>query len=249
MLDLKVQEISGKLVVDSRLVAEGLGIKHKNFLSTIYKYQTEIEQEFGQVAFETETVTNAVGAVNLAHFAYLNEDQSIYLMTLSRNTEQVRTCKRNLVKAFSEAKKIIPAQNTRIRELELEVELAKQNNYSIDRLTLLSQLHGVPTTMALLGRAEAVLEVEKPTVEIIDERHNVKFSGQTLKQVQEYLNQKYGTNFKNGAAIKKKLKALNKDDLIAQTLRSISSDYIPREYLEVVYKILTSGNRQMLLGE
>ena len=70
-----------------------------------------------------------------------------------------------------------------------------------------------------------------------------------MKQVQEYLNTNFGTNYKNGAAIKKKLLALGRDDIIAQTLRSIASDYIPEEYLEETYKLLTAGNRQMLLGE
>ncbi len=46
--------------------------------------------------------------------------------------------------------------------------------------------------MFLLGRREVVLKAEKPTVEIIDECHNVKFSGQTLKKVQEYFNKKSG---------------------------------------------------------
>ncbi len=255
MSQLKVQQLDGILVVDSRLVAWELGIKHKNFLATIEKYKTEIEQDFGHLAFETETVTNSVGAVNEIRFAFLNEDQSIYLMTLSRNTVKVRQCKRNLVKAFVEAKKIIteviPAQNSRIRELELQVELAKLNNNWIEHITLLSQLHGAPTTMALMGRSDAVVEIEKPTIEIIDERHNqpIKFKGQTLKQVQEYLKQKHGIKFKNGADIKRKLKRLGREDLVAQTLRSIAADYIPDEYLEEAYQLLSSGKRQLILGE
>ena len=72
-------------------------------MNNIRKYLTEIEQ-FGQVIFETATVTNSVGAVNQASFCYLNEEHATFVMTLSRNTKKVIQCKLNLVKAFKEAK-------------------------------------------------------------------------------------------------------------------------------------------------
>jgi len=102
---LTVIEKENKLVVDSRLVAEELGIKHKAFLETIRKHKETIESAFGHLTFETATVKNSVGAVNQATVCYLTEDQATFVMTLSRNTEQVVQCKVNLVKAFSEAKK------------------------------------------------------------------------------------------------------------------------------------------------
>ncbi len=103
--------------------------------------------------------------------------------------------------------------------------------------------------MALLGRSEGFVEVEKPTIEIIDDKHNVSFKGQTLKQVKDYLKKRYGLNFKSGAQIKCYLEQLGQAGLIAQTKRSILSDYIPEENLEEVYRILTGGNRQLFLGE
>lgn len=103
MANLQVIEKQDALVVDSRLIAEELEIQHKNFLETVRKYQPEIE-EFGHLAFETCTVTNSVGAVNSVVFCYLNEEQATYVMTLSKNTEKVRKCKRNLVKAFVDAR-------------------------------------------------------------------------------------------------------------------------------------------------
>lgn len=42
---------SSQLVVDSRLVAESLGIQHKTFIKTVRKYQTETEQAFGILRF------------------------------------------------------------------------------------------------------------------------------------------------------------------------------------------------------
>ena len=106
MSNLAVIEISGQNVVDSRLVAENLAIEHKSFIRLIRKYATQL-QAFGQLGFEIATVTNSVGAINQLTFCYLNEEQATFVMTLSKNTERVVQCKLNLVKAFSDARKLV----------------------------------------------------------------------------------------------------------------------------------------------
>ena len=112
-------------------------------------------------------------------------------------------------------------------------------------------LHGAATVLALRGQENQLVEVEKPVVEVIDKRHNqnIKFTGQTLTQIKDYLKDKYGVKFKSGNEIKLRLQKLGREDLIAQTPRSILSDYVPTQYLQEVYQLLTGGNRQMLLGE
>jgi Rha family phage regulatory protein len=108
MTDFSVfQHEDGALVVDSRLVAQRLGIKHENFMETVKKYKTQTEQAFGQFRFETGTVSNSVGAVNETRFVFLTEDQATFLMTLSRNSPEVVQCKLELVKQFSEAKRLL----------------------------------------------------------------------------------------------------------------------------------------------
>ena len=122
---LKVTEYDGILVVDSRLIAQELGIQHKNFLATLSKYIDEIEEDWGQVAFETETVINSVGASNPVKFALLTEQQATLLMTYSRNTQQVRKCKRQLVKAFEKAKQTLGNEfQLRVGTLESKLEMA-----------------------------------------------------------------------------------------------------------------------------
>jgi phage regulator Rha-like protein len=106
MSNLTVIKIDDSLVVDSRLIAEDLGIKHKNLFQNIRNHQTAIEY-FGQLRFKNETVYNSVGAGNEVAFCYLNEEQATFVMTLSRNTPKVIKCKQNLVRAFSDAKKVI----------------------------------------------------------------------------------------------------------------------------------------------
>ena len=103
MSNLTIQELNSVLVVDSRLIAESLGIAHKNLLATIDKYKQQIESTFGIIAFETRKSKRG----KPEKFAWLNEEQTTFLMTLSRNTERVVQCKVELVKAFAEAKRII----------------------------------------------------------------------------------------------------------------------------------------------
>ncbi len=179
------------------------------------------------------------------------------LLRDSSVAKAVRTALLDLVE------KVVPAQAIELERLRLEnenlhlqvklsqqnVELSKENNIYLERLNLLTCLHGLPGTMALLGRPEGFVEVEKPTIEVIDEKHNVSFKGQTLKQVKDYLKKRYGFNFKSGAQIKSYLEQLGQEGLIAQTKRSVLSDYIPEENLEAVYQVLTGGARQLLLGE
>ena len=47
MSSLAVVEQNKKLVIDSRLIAEDLGIQHKNFLATIDKYKNDVEKKCG----------------------------------------------------------------------------------------------------------------------------------------------------------------------------------------------------------
>ena len=107
MSNLSINERNGVLVVDSRLVADSLLIKHKNFLATIDKYLSQIESSFGAVAFQTREFKTKQGNRSVERYAYLTEEQAIFLMTLSRNTQRVVQCKIQLVKAFSEAKKLL----------------------------------------------------------------------------------------------------------------------------------------------
>jgi phage regulator Rha-like protein len=113
MSNLSVLERNGALVVDSRLIAQELGIEHRALLQTLDKYLDKI-QGFGVVTFEMSKPSEGSKGGRPERVAYLSEDQATLLMTFSRNTERVVECKVALVKAFSEAKRVIkeaiPAQ-------------------------------------------------------------------------------------------------------------------------------------------
>ena len=132
MSNLTVTERDSVLVVDSRLIAQDLGITHKSLFETLDNYLHRIEAAFGVVRFETEKPLKGSKGGRPERVAYLTEDQSTLLMSFSRNTPRVVDCKVALVQAFSQAKQLIkqaiPAQNVEIERMKLDLALiqAKQ---------------------------------------------------------------------------------------------------------------------------
>lgn len=110
MADLHAFEHSeGVLVVDSRLIAPRLGIAHKNFLATIDKFAYKMAGSpvLKAPAFQTRLVQRRQGGSYEERWALLTEPQANFLMSLSRNTEQVVQCKLELAEAFEKAKALL----------------------------------------------------------------------------------------------------------------------------------------------
>ena len=237
------------LVVDSRLIALELGIEHRALMQTVKKYLTEI-QEFGTLAFEMREFKTAQGNTSKETYCYLNEEQATFLMTLSRNTSQVIACKRNLVKAFTQAKQIIkeviPAQSGRIRELELELELTKAKTYYLDRRDAIRLIHGAEVLALLDGRPDIVIEkIEKVTETIICKNgRNVSFEGRSTAELGKEL------GFKSGKELERWLEKTGHSHLVCQGLRINQASYIPTENLKEVKQLFSKvRNRQLLIGE
>ena len=72
----KISDPNGHVfVVDSRLLAERLGIQHESFLKTLDTYRTQTEQAFGSLRFEIGVKKRAVGATRF-RYCLLTEDQA-----------------------------------------------------------------------------------------------------------------------------------------------------------------------------
>ena len=241
MSNLAVTEYNGQNVVDSRLIAEELGIEHKNFLATIRKYETQV-MDFGHLAFETRTVSNSVGAVNREVFCYLNEQQSTFLMTLSRNTPKVVECKKALVEAFGKAKKMITSQGDRIRELELELELRKVEQKLLDTRNTIVQTCPEPIQQRILG-----YQVIKET-EII-ERHVTPegtFDGVGIT----YLQKRYGfKTTKQAWDFLERIGYGRESGKWETSLAAVERMQLPREALDRIDEFFPSATRQRFLGE
>lgn len=160
---LQVIDRLGKLVVDSRLVAEALGIDHHNFLATLYEYQTEAEQAFGVYLFETDKPKNGSKGGRPTKYVLLTEDQATFLMTLSRNTEAVVKCKTNLIKAFRQAKEStkprqrLGAYAQRVEEIEHSCKNIPPNHWCV-----------LEEAASLLIYVEATLKMPVDKADLLD---------------------------------------------------------------------------------
>lgn len=88
-------------VTTSLIVADGLGKTHKSVMQLLRQYETDFK-EFGTLAFEMRKSKGRP-----TEFAYLNEAQVYFLLTLMRNNDQVVLFKKNLVKEFTRMKKAL----------------------------------------------------------------------------------------------------------------------------------------------
>ena len=102
MTEITIIQSGGELRADSRSFVAKMDIRHRQLMDNIRKYQSKFE-ELGVVAFETEQPTGQGGG-RPEVYALLNEDQSYFLLTLSRNSDAVVAAKLSLVKAFRQAR-------------------------------------------------------------------------------------------------------------------------------------------------
>ena len=109
--------------VDSRLLAQHLGNQHKAVMALVDRYAGDFKG-MGELPFQMEPSPSG----QRERFALLNEDQSFFLLSLSRNTPRVVSLKAKLVLAFREAR----------RAAELHVEYLPGYHQLHDQLHLLA---------------------------------------------------------------------------------------------------------------
>lgn len=99
----------GTPATDTLNVAEGTGVEHASVLRLVRENLDDFE-EFGRVGFEIRPFDTAGGRQE-RQVAVLNEEQATLLLTYMRNSETVRTFKKNLVRAFWELRRTAPTTN------------------------------------------------------------------------------------------------------------------------------------------
>ena len=85
--------------IESKLIANGLGVQHRYLVNQIQKYQYRLKT-IGVLRFETSKPNRQGGRPE--RLVYLNENQCFFLVTLSKNTERAVDLKFAIVMAFSE---------------------------------------------------------------------------------------------------------------------------------------------------
>jgi phage regulator Rha-like protein len=249
--ELAVVEQNGELVVDSRLIADRLGIDHKPMLRMVEKYLTEF-QGFGALRFENAAITGPVsGKTYQQRFCWLNENQATFLMSLSRNTAQVIECKVQLVAAFSAAKKliktVIPAQSEKIRELELTVRAMELEHQTLRLKDTLIALYGTELGLTLMGHSGQVMEVEKLVTEVVNPQTNNTDRILTAPQLKRVVKQKTGQNLKTNTQFVEALAKAGRDDLLIPVTRSATGLYVDADRIDEALSVVYGGTKQRLI--
>ena len=116
----------GALIVSSLTIAEGAGVEHASVLKLVRAHQSDLE-EFGRVGFEIAPFETA-GGTQRREVALLNEQQATLVMSYQKNTEQVRSFKKALVRGFFEMARqlatpyVPPSLPEALRAYAMEVE-------------------------------------------------------------------------------------------------------------------------------
>lgn len=100
--------------VSSFDLAERLGTSHRANIQLIRRYVDDFA-EFGRVAFEVRPFETK-GGQQTREVAMLNEDQAYLLLSYSRNIKRVRELKKDLIRAFGEARRNGSARRLSIME-------------------------------------------------------------------------------------------------------------------------------------
>lgn len=99
-----VEEKNGELLVSSITIAENIDLLHDSIISNILKFDKEL-LEFGKLQEqdfkEALNISNNKSLLKQRRAFLLNENQTMLLINLSRNSELVIRFKVNLTKAFS----------------------------------------------------------------------------------------------------------------------------------------------------
>lgn len=92
---------------DSLIISRGTGNKHHAIQQLISKYELDF-LEFGKVAFEMRPLESGQST----KVYLLNEEQATLLLTYMKNTEKIRTFKKNLVSEFYKMRRFILERQT-----------------------------------------------------------------------------------------------------------------------------------------
>ena len=122
----------GEARVSTIVIAEGTKTQHKAVIQLVRTYMADLE-EFGRVTFEMAPFETA-GGTQTRECANLNDQQSALIMTYMKNTEIVRTFKKQLVREFYALAKSQPKIESPMQALEVFFSVAKEHEGRINIL-------------------------------------------------------------------------------------------------------------------
>lgn len=138
---IQLLQMEKEVLVDSRIVAKGIGIEHESLMKTIYTYQTELE-EFGPLRFQIgpKTGAKAKAGGDSPKYVLLNRDQAGVVISFSRNTAQVVRFKVDLFKAINAMEKQLAVTQKQLTDAKVLVKALVEDvhklPWGLDRVEL-----------------------------------------------------------------------------------------------------------------
>lgn len=181
MKNLKIIDYNNTKVVTSTQIAEFLDLEIRSVDRLISKHCNKIAK-YGEVRFEITPSNKKV--------YYLNENQALFLGTLSKNTDLVIEFKQAIVSAYSEAKqpKQLPILDLlKLATQELEKKEAEIKNLAQDNTTLASRQLEVKTQKEYKWKSKEIQNDRGRTINYYVTKHffdgDYRTAHQKAKQV------------------------------------------------------------------
>ena len=212
---LALSKHGDELLIDSRLVAEELGLQHESFMAAVYKHKMAIEDICGALRFEIGPKLNKNSGGDQPKIVLLTEDQALYIGTLSKNTEAAVKFKGRVVLAYSKARRQLQSQS-------LSTELTRKQILS---LALEAE--------EALEKANAIIAEQAPQVALAQ-----KVIEATNLQTVAHVAKEFGMGRQRMFKFLRDQKILLSDNTPLQR-------YIDAQYFEVRLKPIAMGGNQM----
>ena len=157
--------LGDQLVTTTLAIAEGTGNQHKSVLELIRNNLADFE-EFGRVAFESQPFKTA-GGTQYREVGILNEQQATLALTYMRNSDNVRTFKKRLVKDFWEmrSRQVAPRELSTMDILKISMESEQGRLLAIEQrdhaIATKAQIGSKREASAMATASAAVREVAK----------------------------------------------------------------------------------------
>lgn len=147
-----------------------------------------------------------------------------------------------------EAEVVIPAQNDRIRELELEVRALELRTGLVNLTNTIVGLRGEALGLTIAGlNVGQIIEVKIPVTEVLNPVTGKCDEFLDAKQLASEVARRSGQKVKNADFIRK-VKSANRDDLILPVTRNMTCEYIRAEDLNEAIDVVFAKSKQQLLG-
>ena len=222
--------------------------KWENFASTIEKARISCEAAGNQWAINASRRQESIGKTGRENYTLSRYACYLIAMNGDPRKPEIASAQAYFAIKTREAETVIPQLSENIESLRLALEIEKQRNKGRELDSAMITLHGVAAVLAVRGLSDQIVEIDRPVLEVIDERCGDRRRGMTLKQINDYLLKTTGDNFKNGSVLKKYLEQ-KAPELIDQVQRPINQDWVHEDNINEVIKLLKNRPKQMLIGE